>query len=352
MTIHHLLLHKAIGETRAIALDHAGRAVALFHDRWAEQGIRLRWGDVLTGIVRKCSPADGGAFISLEGGQEGFLARRDMGGLVEGAHGTWRVSAEARADKLAKLVEATQSELDAPQNKPLERWQASLPCVDGAVFEETHEAAKIIDETFGDALTPRAPLSGGGRLQITPTPALVAVDVDTVGRKDKGRASARARAVGLVAAEELARQAVLRGLGGALVLDCIAPLARRDGPELKKRFVETFRTIASRRVECLPPSPFGLMEAVVEWRWQPLHEACFNEAGHPRPLAVLLDGLRQIESAAQANTAAQLKLDLPVSAFEAFLQHKTLYETALSDRFGARIIVAQSKREKIEVAAQ
>ena len=344
-----LLLHEAVGETRAIALDTAGRAVALFYDRWAEQNKRLRWGDVLGGTVRKLSPSDGGAFIALEGGREGFLPRRNMGGLVEGAHGLWRVSAEAYADKLARLVEAT--EVERNPGTALERWQAGLPGAAQLSFDEPPDAAQAIAAAFEDALNPIAALAGGGRLQMTPTPALVAVDVDTIGRHDKGRASVRAKTVGLAAAEELARQASLRGLGGVLVLDCISPLARRDGPDLKKRFVETFRALSTRRVECLPPSPFGLMEAVVERRWRPVAESCVDALGNDLPLTILLDGLRQIEQAACNNRGDQLVLGLPVSVFAAFKEHKKIYQTALIERFGGRIEVVKTSRDRIEVSS-
>lgn len=348
MSIHRLLTHEAVGETRALALDGAGRAVSLFHDRWAERETRLRWGQVLAGNIRKLSPADGGAFITLEGGQEGFLAQRDLTGLVEGEAGLWRVVAEARADKLAKLAKADTKETSA--HSPLERWQASLPDADALVLERSPEATLMISDAFDDALNPIAPLAGGGRLQITPTPALVAIDVDTLGRQDKGRASLRAHCVGLVAAEELARQAALRGLGGALVLDCIAPLARRDGPDLKKRFLETFRGLSTRRAECLAPSPFGLMEIVLEWRARPLHEAYIDVSGRDLPLASLLDGLRRVEREAKANPSARLSLGLPKLAFEAFVSQRKMYETGLIDRFGARIEIAQTPREKIEVS--
>ena len=349
MAIARIYLHEAIGETRAAALDGHGRVVGLFHDRWAERGQRLRWGQVLEGTISKLSAQDGGAFIRLENGQEGFLAGRDLTGLVEGAKGLWRVTAEARAGKLAKLTSTQDRPAD---NQPaLALWQASLPGASELALETGDAAAQVVSDAFEDGLNPIAPLQGGGRLQITPTPALIAIDVDTLGRMDKGRASARAKAVGLVAAEETARQAAVRGLGGALVLDCIAPLARRDGPELKQRFVQMFRACSARRVECLPPSPFGLMEAVLEWRAQPLHEAYFETDGKPAALAELLAGLRRVEREAKADGAARLQLGLPRPAFEAFLAHRKIYEQGLIDRFGRRIEIVQSTREAIEVAS-
>lgn len=349
MAIETLLVQDAIGETRAAALDEAGRPVALFQDRWAEQGKRLRWGQVVSGHIRKLSRADGGAFIRLETGLEGFLARRDLAGLIEGAAGTWQVAAEARAGKLARLTEAEET---GEHRDPFALWQAALPGGGDLQAETGLDVATRMEAIFDDALAPCAPLSGGGRLQISPTPALVAVDVDTLGRTDKGRASARARRVGIVAAEELARQAALRGLGGNLVLDCIGPLARRDGPDLKQAFLTTFRAVSTRRAECLPPSPFGLMEAVLEWRARPVQEACLDARGEPLPLANLLDGLRQIEREARARPADRLCLGLPEAAYAALAMHRKLYETGLIERFGGRIDVAQSSRNQIEISSR
>ena len=181
---------------------------------------------------------------------------------------------------------------------------------------------------------------------------MVAVDVDTVGRHDNGRASARARAVNLAAAEELARQAALRNLGGALVLDCISPIARRDSPDIKTRFVKTFEQFDARQVECLSPSRFGLMEIVLERRWQPLHDAYFDEKGRVTDLAMMLWGLRDVEQIATRNRADQLSLHLPVAAFDCFAAFHQRYEKALKDRFGSRIEVCKTERDKPDVTCR
>lgn len=351
-----LLLYEAIGETRAIAVDAHGRAAALYHDRWADHETRLRWGEVHSGVIRKLSRHDGGAFIVLEGGQEGFFAQRELAGLVEGQRAYWRIKAEARDSKLATLSLLEANQVDQEKigirltgKEGFAHWLDQFPGRGQLRVESSKAANEQIDAAFDAALAPIAPLPGGGRLQISPTPALVAVDVDTLGRRDKGRATARARNVGCLAAEELARQAVLRKLGGPIVLDCIGPLARRDGPALKESFLKAFASLSSRRANCLPPSPFGLMEMVLEWRWQPLREAYFMPDGQARPLAALLDGFRQVEREAQARPADRLSLNLPLRAYKAFLAHRKIYEKALIDRLGGRIEVIKSDRDYVEV---
>lgn len=348
MSIAVILVHDAIGELRAVACDSEDKPVALFHDRWCERNIRARLGQVYEGHIRKCAQMDGGAFITLSQGEEGFLARRDLTGLVEGAAAIFQVAAEARPDKLAKLVEVETLPEEGPGSS-FNLWRASLPGGIDAVINNSPDVVSQIAHVFEDALSPVVPLAGGGRLQITPTPALIAIDVDTIGRKDKGRATARARAVNRDAAEVLARQASLRNLGGALVLDCIAPIARQDRPLIKAKFLDTFRQISTRRAESLAPSPFGLMEVVLERGAIPIHEACLDANGVLTPLSQMLEGMRKVEQEAFARRGVQLCLSLPDRGYEAFLANRNLYQDALNKRFGNRINVVLGARDKIEV---
>jgi ribonuclease G len=70
---------------------------------------------------------------------------------------------------------------------------------------------------------PASILTGGGHMQIEPTRALVAVDVNT-GPDTSPAASLK---VNIAAARELVRQLRLRGLGGQVVVD-FAPMPKRD----------------------------------------------------------------------------------------------------------------------------
>lgn len=345
MTVEKILIHEAIGETRAIALAKNGRPVALFQDRWAEADARPKWGQTLAGRIAKLAPESGGAFVALENGVEAFLAVRDLTGHVEGARGLYRVVAEARSGKLPRVART-----DTPVTmSPINIWKESLRSAQNVQPLKGSEYADTVDEAFENALNPIATIDGGGILQFSQTPALLAVDVDTAGRVDRGRASARAKSVNIAAAEELAYQLALRGAGGTVVLDCIAPLSRRDGPAVKSAFLNTFRAISTSRAECLNPSPFGLMELVIERRAQPVWDAFHDEDGQRCALSVMLEGLRRVEAEAVMNPAAQLSLDLPAASFAAFETHHELYETALSERFGARIRVRQSEHKKLEV---
>lgn len=342
-----LLLHHGICHTRAVALDKQDRAVRLFLATEFDAGLQL--GDFVEAIVAKVSPKDGGCFIRTNSKHEGFLAHRSANELVEGQHVMCRVAAEARADKLARLVMGSDAGKKAADLTPFQRWQASLPSDLQADFETCAEAGHLIDSVFEAALSPIFGLARGGRLQITPTPALVAIDVDTLGRQDRGRASARARAVNIEAAAAAGRQMALRDLGGNIVIDCIGPLAKTDASVVKTAFVDGFRAASMRKVSCLPPSPLGMMEATVEHGIRPLHERLREMPDRETPLAQLLAGLRRIEIEALACPADHLTLLLPKRVFNLYQKQRTEITNALQDRFGGRILVEESSTSIAEV---
>ncbi|GMG83386.1 ribonuclease E/G [Paralimibaculum aggregatum] len=102
--------------------------------------------------------------------------------------------------------------------------------------------------------SPRAALPSGGWMQIEPTAALVAVDVNTGG----GFQGGDALTANLEAVRELPRQLRLRGLGGIVALD-LAPLPKRD----RKRLEDALRTALRRdpvETSLAGWTPLGLVE--------------------------------------------------------------------------------------------
>ena len=85
-------------------------------------------------------------------------------------------------------------------------------------------------------LRPTVPLSGGGRMTIEPTRALVAVDVDT----GADTTPAAALKTNIAAARMLPRQLRCRGLGGQVTID-FAPMPKRDRVRLEQVLAAAFR---------------------------------------------------------------------------------------------------------------
>ncbi len=345
-----LLLHQGICHTRAVALDADGHAARSYLTTEFDTALKL--GEIVEAIIAKCAPHDGGCFLSVAGKREGFLSHRAAGKLQEGQHILCRVAAEARADKLARLVIASEADRSQFVADPLERWRTSLPTHLQGDFQTGPESTRRIDEVFDDALSPVCGLRNGGQLQITPTPALVAIDIDTIGRRHRGRASARARAVNIEAAAEAGQQIALRELGGNIVIDCIGPLAKPDGAAVKAAFVESFRAASRRKISCLPPSPLGMMEAIVEHGRRPLGERFFDRSGTETALGELLGALRRVEVEATARAADQLILQVPGRGFGLYLSHRKMIDEALQARFGGRIVIEQSPNARMEITDQ
>ncbi len=341
-----ILRHEAIGETRAVALDADGQPVALYYDRIVERGRSAYWGQVLAGRTTKAAPESGGVFVTLETGEEALLPGKDVTGVREGEACLYKITSEARAGKLAKITPAKASD---PKGDKWDIWCRDFGLDPLADVISSSQSATDIDVIFQAALEETAPIPGGGYLRLSPTPALLAVDVDTAGRVDKGRASYRAKCVNIAAAKALARELCVRSEGGALVLDCVGPLSRHDGPGVKSAFIDTFRALSNRRLEALNPSPFGLMQAVIERRRRPLREAYYaTPQGQPLPIAQLLQGLRALERAALADTSAHLRLILPEPALRLYRQDKQVYDSAIQKRFGARYQVGLSETDQVE----
>lgn len=344
MEIDRLCFNEAIGETRAVAFAGA-RPVALHTQPLALAGTPHP-GEVIQARLGARAPGGEGWFVRLETGVDAFL-RKCPDGLSEGAAFPVEIASQARRDKLARVRPAP-SVVPAPLS-PVEAWRARLPGASGLAFETGRGARDAIAAAFDEALSPSVTLPGGGRLTLTRTPALTAIDIDTAGRADRGRPGARAQAVNLAAVEETARQLSLRGLGGLVVIDCIAPLPRAFGNELKSTFLQHFRAVSTRRAEALAPSPFGLMEISLAWGERPVDEIFLERDGLPSPLGQLLNGLARLEREADTRRTDRLVLELPVSALALFDAPGAPYAERLDARYGQRITVRASPRDTIEV---
>ena len=113
--------------------------------------------------------------------------------------------------------------LDGPGAQDLSFRDWLDPPVDEADTDPGSFDRHGLHDAIAELLSPRVNLEGGGHMQIEPTRALVAVDVNT-GPDTSPAASLK---VNIAAARELVRQLRLRGLGGQVVVD-FAPMPKRD----------------------------------------------------------------------------------------------------------------------------
>lgn len=324
--------HHAPGETRAAAFAANGQPIKLFCARWSGSGERARYGDVSNARLRSFVDDLQGAFLVLPSGEEAFLRLKSREGLTEGALLRVIVRSEARFEKLARVARFQGSMFD---RSPFELWcdQFSDNPKD-SVREDPEKVAVAFDE----ALAPSITLPNGGRLHIERTRALTTFDIDTAGRKGRGSAGARALATNREATLEMARQVSLRGLGGNLVLDCLSPLNAEARQQLQSAAQSTFKQLGIDGVKALKPSPIGLLEVSVPWRYMPIEDQINQNPAEAELLALLREGQRE----ANASPMQFFELCLGGATWQAYLSRRADADAAIEKHFNGRLTVSES----------
>ncbi len=300
-----LLVCTSPGEQRvALLQDDVLEAYALWRP-----GAPDEVGALHVGRVTAVAPAMAGAFVALHDGV-GFLPDSSAGGGGVGDHLLVRVTRAAQGGKGPRLAAVGEAEAPARLITPapeaalrlaLEHPAAEVLAADAALVGRLRpilgervrlvgaaviEADPVWEEVaaLGEAVVS---LPGGLRASVSPTPALVAIDVDMAAasgaRQDKASAQLAANRAALPA---LARAIRLRNLSGAILVDFAGMPSRRRaalGPALQ----------AALAADPLQPrllgfTALGLAEIVRARVRPPLHELL---AG---PHAAGLAGLRQL----------------------------------------------------------
>lgn len=342
MAIARILREQTVGETRWLALDSGDRPAALYLERasnTAALGARLE------GRIGKTEPGAGGTFISLSGSDGAFLRanhRQDVSLRFtpvpsEGTRVTVEIVSEARAGKLSRVKLVSPDAVS--ELVGADAWRTHLKGGSAAPVEDVPPGDAEVSAAFEDALRPEVTLPGGGQMHIERTRALTAADIDSAGRAMKGSAGARALSLNREAAGELARQILLRGLGGLVVLDCVSPIAGDGGAKIRAAFAGVWDGLTSRQAKVLAPSALGLMEVAADWWITPLAERMLDAAGAPTPETVALEGLRQLEKAARQERMARLTLALPQMAHDWLAASGLDAPARLSAKYGARLSI-------------
>lgn len=321
-----ILQEVCAAETREVALDETGRPVAVRLSRLTEER-HVRLGQTVTGRLRAIALGQGGGFVELDNGAgEAFLRLKEDHGLTEGQSLELRVVAEPRESNKLARVGLTDKTPDFSSLKP---WGT-------AQIEKVEPGDHTVAMAFEMLISDTVNLPSGGNITLERTRALIAVDVDTSGRSDTGRAASRALKVNLDAAAELARQIRLRNLGGIVVMDCVSPLNREAGRQVRDRFNKVFQDSSSQRVRVLIPSELGLLQASIEWAETPMAERLLAPSGEKDSRTVCFDGFRLLEQEARANRMVRLCLDLPGHALEWLNREGTTLRQALAEKYGDR----------------
>lgn len=323
-----ILQEVCVAETREVALDEHDRPIALRLKRLTEDR-PLQLGRLVTGRLRSIALAQGGGFVQLDNrAGDAFIRLQEGHGLTEGQALELRVVSEPRdGHKLARVALASKT----PEIRLPSPWGT-------ARREKVAPGNPVVAQAFDTVLSNTVTLPGGGHLTLERTRALIAVDVDTFGRSDAGRPASRALKVNLDAAAELARQIRLRNLGGLIVMDCISPINRDSGKQVRDRFDTVFRGITDQYFRVLEPTDFGLLQASIEWSETPMAERLIAHNGEKASRTVCFDGFRLLERAAMSKPMDRLRLDLPGHAHAWLCGDGKILRQAMAEKYGDRFI--------------
>lgn len=324
-----ILVSVSPGELRTALLQGG-----MLTEAWVERPSRPDGvGALHRGRVSAVAPAMAGAFIALAGGETGFLPeseasaeRRPIAAAVhEGMVLPLRVTRAAQGGKgprvTTRVTPAEASRIAAaPPGVPVlvapgplapERLAIRYPLaallIDSAALVaqlrgSLGDRARLISApAFHDAIEAEfdvlagaeAPLPGGGRLLIHPTPALTAIDMDA-GSAAGARGAQAVAALNLAALPELARQIRARNLGGAIMVDFAGLSPKRRGA-LADPLREALA--ADRQARLLGFTHLGLAEIVRDRIHPPLHEVL------GRPTSALTRGLAALRQAVREAAA-------------------------------------------------
>ncbi|MBW7850862.1 MAG: ribonuclease E/G [Rhodospirillales bacterium] len=140
--------------------------------------------------------------------------------------------------------------------------------------------------------SPIVQLKSGGYIVISPTEALVSIDVNS-GRSTKERhIEETALKTNLEASDEIARQLRLRDLAGLIVIDFIDMEENRNNHAVERRLKEAMR-FDRARIQLGRISPFGLLELSRQRLRPSLMETSFQPCTHCSGTGVV----RSVESA-------------------------------------------------------
>jgi len=194
--------------------------------------------------------------------------------------------------------------------------------------------------------SPIVQLRSGGYIVISPTEALVAIDVNS-GRSTKERnIEETAYRTNIEAADEIARQLRLRDLAGLIVIDFIDMEETRNQATVERRVKDAMRNDRAR-IQIGRISPFGLLElsrqrlrpSLVEASTQPCPHCAGS--GHIRSTeSTALHVLRALEEEGMRHRSAEVCIYVPTSVALYILNFKHAALSQVEARCGFRVIVA------------
>lgn len=338
-----ILLDESPGETRAVAVDFDGAAWHAFVHRPVTSTLTT-YGARVSAHVRSLAPEQGGAFARLGSGEDVFIRIQGNPAFAEGAKVELRIEAEARNGKLARAITV---DAQVPVVAPFDAWRDQLPGGADLPIDADRDGVDIVFEGFSAQATG---LPRGGQIWVERNRALTAIDIDTAGRLSRGRPHARAHAINREAVEAAIRQMSLRRLGGIFVIDCVAPVSRESGTQLRSlmsELVDRYTSLSLRSEG--PTQKLGLLSGALNWRFRPIEEVLFNGDGEERPETELLSALRLAVREARADRGSFFTLHLGAEALALYVAEHEALSAALPEDVQGRVRISDQMSDCTEI---
>ncbi len=327
------VIDRGVGETRC-AVYEGRRMVEIYVRRWSDKN-QPRFGDIFAGRVTAIDPSVSGAFVDLGTDAHGLLKFTDMSGaprLTEGAMIKVEIKREAISGKGPVVKFIDMSALKKPRPLVQITMEDFLTRRFGPDIKFEDAPVSNVEEAVETVIA----LPGGGDISIEPTRAMISIDVD------KGSAQ-NGFEVAKNAANVIARQLRLRGLGGLIAIDFPNIRQPRQRDQLIRAVESTFENDPNPR-KIAPFSRFGVLEMTRAIRTRPLDELFRN-----KKISLAMLALRRLEREAKASPGAQLTLTVPHHVFPWLEEDSIGWKDAMRDKIGARFEL--EKGPKLSVKA-
>jgi len=191
-------------------------------------------------------------------------------------------------------------------------------------------------------------LRSGGHIVISPTEAMITIDVNSGKASHKRNVEETAFKTNLDAAEEIARQLRLRDLGGLIVIDFIDMMDHKNVAEVEKAFKKAM-SVDRSRVQLAHISKFGILELSRQKKQSTIQEISYTACPHccgtgtrPSLEYAALGALRKITTQAVKGTFAAFHVTLPAPVADYLLNHKRNELAALESTYDMSIHICGS----------
>jgi len=202
-----------------------------------------------------------------------------------------------------------------------------------------HQVEKQIEQIY----QPTVPLPSGGSIVITPTEALVSIDVNS-GRTSKDKNFEESIFLAnMEAAEEIARQLRLRDLGGLIVVDFIDMRESKHVKEVEKK-VKLSMKHDRAKVDLSRISKFGLMQISRQKLASPVERGSYRVCAHCQGRGMIrsvetlaLVYLRRIQTVVVRREVKRVECRLPLEVAQYLLNKKRTELVELEGRYEVAI---------------